>query len=28
MKTMVASELRRYCITPTEVNIRKKPDRA
>jgi hypothetical protein len=23
MKTIVASELRRYCITPTEVNIRK-----
>jgi hypothetical protein len=28
MKTIVASELRRYCITPLEVNIRKKPDRA
>jgi hypothetical protein len=28
MKTMVASELRRYCITPLEVNIRMKPDRA
>jgi hypothetical protein len=28
MKTIVASELRRYCITPTEVNIHEIPDRA
>jgi hypothetical protein len=28
MKTIVASELRRYCITPTEVNTCKMPNRA
>jgi hypothetical protein len=27
MKTIVASELRRYCITPTEVNTCQMPDR-
>jgi hypothetical protein len=27
MKTIVASELRRYCIAPTEVNTCKIPDR-